>query len=293
MAELLAIIILLGVILPIPLGAGFADWMNEVNAPVALDQKYAEVAGFEYGTSAVYDTTGYKSYFFWYDNTDGTEAWQKHAVTMDATPKLIANNESTEGAGYNNTDTEAMDDWDNGFPYWEVYFNYTAMDAYADGLIRIVLELDSSDEEYDDAPNYVAAGGTGLLSEPEEDEDKEIVTVTLSAGGVVFYSETLATTSTGDVEADFIVDVNDLRQAIIADGPLSFFKLRVVGHDVRPIEMGDSGFYTYNAPKLFARDDGLYLAAMISTILAALGIFLVQPHYSLPVGTGKNRKRGY
>lgn len=288
MSALLALIILLGIVLPIPIGAGFADWMNATNAPVTPSERYKE-APFELTGTDLYNETGYRPFFNWYNCTEDTEL-ERHYVYMVA-GVLTANAESTDGNGYENTDTAAMKSWRSGFPWWEVHFDYTAKQAYVDGVVRLVLNLDSDDEWIE--PPSAAVGGKGLLSEPEEDRDREAVTVTLSAGGVVFYAETLSVTGKGSVEAEVLVDVNDLRMAIMNEGDVSFFKLRVVGHDIRPIDMTDSEFQTFNIGKVFARDDGLYLAAVISTICAAVGIFVVQPHYSLPVGQSKSRKRGY
>jgi hypothetical protein len=289
MSALLALIILLGIVLPIPIGAGFADWMNATNAPATPSDRFIEVNTFDLTGSTLYNETGYRPYFNWYNCSDDTEL-EKHYVELTA-GILTANDGSTEGEGYDNTDKDKMDDWDSGYPWWEVYFNYTAKEAYTDGVIKLVLNMDS-DSEYNETLSY-AGGGKGLLSEPELGEDKEVVTVTLSAGGVVFYAETLATDGKGIVEAEVLIDVDDLRMAIMNAGEMSHFKLKVVGHDIRPIDMADSEFQSYNVGKTFARDDGLYLAAVISTICAAIGIFLVQPKYSLPIGSSKSRKRGY
>jgi hypothetical protein len=292
MAALLALILLLGIVLPIPIGAGFADWVNGINAPDDLDNRYTEIGSitgqtsFDFDTDALETGTGYKPYFYWWNDTDAT--LNKHNVTM-STHKLTADQFSTDLNEYNNSlSTDDGPEWDNGFPYWEVYFNYTAKDAYDDGVVKFALNLGAA------ASWENATGGKQLLSKPDSsDDDREVVTVTFSAGGVTFFSETLATSSDGDVEENITVDVNDLRMAIMNSGVESFFKLKVTGHDVRPIDMTGSAFYSYNVNKLFGRDDGLYIVSMISVICAALGIFLVQPRYSLPFGNVKTRKRGY
>jgi hypothetical protein len=290
MAALLALILLMGIVLPIPIGAGFADWMNNLNAPDNVDTKYTEISTFDWDTDALYTGTGYKPYFNWWNDTDATK--NKHNVNMSA-HKLTADFLSTDGNQYANNYSvydsakDSPDRWDNGIPYWEVYFNYTAKQAYDEGVIKFEIALTSA------ATWENVSGGKGLLSQPEEGEDKEVVTITLSAGGVEFYTETLSTSGDGDVEAEALVDINDLRTAIMNGGAQSYFTLRVTGHDVRPIDMTDSAFMTYNVPKLFGRDDALYIVSMISVICAALGIFLVQPRYSLPFGGEKTRKRGY
>jgi hypothetical protein len=100
----------------------------------------------------------------------------------------------------------------------------------------------------------------------------------------------------GEIEVNFTVATNDLRQAIMTAGAESYWKLTVRGHDIRPISISASSFQSYNVNRLFGRDDGLYLVSMVSVIAAALGIFLVQPRYSLPIGnsvtkTATGRKR--
>jgi hypothetical protein len=287
MAALLAIILLLGIILPIPIGAGFADWINSVNAPDKIDTRFTEIDTFDFDSGELEDGTGYKPYFYWWNDTDASK--NKHNVSM-ATYKLTPDVLSTDGNQYNNSlTTDDGPEWDNNFPYWEVYFNYTAKEAYEDNVVKFSLKLGAVSSWGN------ATGGKELLSKPDaSDDDREPVTVTLSAGGVTLYKKTLSTSSDGDVEINTTLDINDLRRAIINDGVESYLKLKVTGHDARPIDMTGSALYSYNVNKLFGRDDGLYLVSMISVICAALGIFLVQPRYSLPFGDKtKTRKRGY
>ena len=297
MAALLALIILVGVVLPIPIGAGFADWVNEVNAPVAIDDKYAEISTFDFDSAALYTGSGFKPYFYWYNGSDS--GMNKHNVTMvAATHNLTANHLSADDDNtyaVNVTGNDAPD-WSEGRPYWEVYLNYTAVDAYDDNVVRFRIYMDS--------PNTLAAGagaactnvtgGKGLLSTEDGDgDDREAVSVAFTAGGVTFYETTLAATGDGEIDLNVSVDTNDLRQAIMNAGAEAFFKIKVTGHDIRPIDMTGSAFYSYNVAKLFGRDDGLYLVSMISVICAALGIFLVQPRYSLPIGRTGGKRRGY
>lgn len=302
MAALLAIIILIGIILPIPIGAGFADWMNSVNAPVSIDEKYTEISEFDWDGSNLETSTGYKPYFYWWNASGNTN---KHNVSM-STKLLTANGASKDdnnvylmNATYPTLADDSEADWDEGIPYWEVYFNYTAKDAYADNVIRIGLTLDS--------PNDWASGGSNvtkgdsLLSYADYTDDADEVktcTVELSAGDVVFFSKTLSYSGDedGEIEKNFTIDVNDLRTAIMNQGAQSYWKLKVRGHDIRPIDMDGCSFQSYNVNRLFGRDDGLYLVSMVSVICAALGIFLVQPRYSLPIGntqTGSRKRRGY
>jgi len=280
MAAILAVIVLIGVLISAPVGAGFADWINSVNAPDSIDQKYIETNEFDFdGTNNLGHTTGYKPYFYWWNGT-GTK--NKHNITT-ATYRLTPDLLSTDGNQYDNSDTsDDGPDWDEGVPYWEIYFNYTALDAYKDNIVQIRLNLDSCDSCWENCTH-----GRGLLSAPDasDGDDREPVTVTLSAGDITFFKETLSSSEDGTVEEQITVDVNDLRRAIINEGVESFFVLKVTGHDVRQINMQDSGMYAYNVQKLFDRDDGLYLACTIAALCSALGIFLVQPRYNLPFET--------
>jgi hypothetical protein len=302
MSALLAMIILIGVILPIPIGAGFADWVNGVNAPVAIDDKYAEISTFDLDSATLYSGSGYKAYYYWWN---GSADQNKHNVTLTAaTHNLTANHLSKDDDNtynnYNETTSDDQPDWSEGRPYWEVYFNFTAQDAYTDNVVRLRLVLDTSTNNLSvgagAGPFTQARGGKGLISTSADDgdiDDRESCTVTLTAGGVTFYETTLSATGDGEVDTNITITTNDLRQAIMNGGAEAFFKLKVTGHDIRPIEMDGSAFYSYNVNRLFGRDDGLYLVSMISVICAALGIFLVQPRYSLPIGRTGGKRRGF
>lgn len=280
MSALLAIVIMIGLILPIPVGAGFADWLNEVNAPTAIDDKYV---AFTNDTETqlykwdLYDGTGYKPYFYWYNETDEL----KHNVTNDANDGiLVADLDETDGVWqYVYTDGTADDtaDWtdDGAAPYWLITYDYTAKAAYDDNVVKFHLMLNDL---------------VGVENDPEETG----VNVQLTAGGVTFYSGTLAYDESDDeVDVNITITPELLRAAIIEGGATSYFQLKVIGHGAYTaaqangtaeltLDMSGTAVYTYNVAKLFGRDDGLYLAAMISTILAALGIFLVTPKYNLP-----------
>lgn len=309
MAALLALIILIGVILPIPIGAGFADWMNSVNAPVEIDDKYTEINTFDMDDAALEDGTGYKPYFYWV-NASGDQ--QKHSVYMNGGFITAANVSKDDDQAYimvpNYEDVaEALlgDDshveWEgNPDPHWIVYFNYTAKDAYEDNVVRMKLNITSASEsDADLLPSNVTIAGKGLISCSEDDatRDKETCTVTFTAEGMdgtPLYKKTLSADGDGDVEELITIDTNWLREAVMNEGATSFFKLEIWGHDIRDVDISDSEMQSYNVNRLFGRDDGLYLVAMISVISAALGIFLVQPRYSLPIGnTGTRKRRGY
>lgn len=304
MAALLALIILIGVILPIPIGAGFADWMNSVNAPVEIDDKYAEINTFDFDDAALEDGTGFKPYFYWV-NASGDQ--QKHPVTM-LSGALRAANESKDddqlyimNSAYDDIDDDREVEWEgNPDPHWIVYFNYTAKDAYDDNVVRMKLNITSPnyDPWNDNTTSNVTISGKGLISCSDADtDDKEPCTVTFTAEGMdgtPLYKKTLSSDGDGDVEEIITIDTNWLREAVMNEGATSFFKLEIWGHDIRDVDISDSEMQSYNVNRLFGRDDGLYLVAMISVISAALGIFLVQPRYSLPIGnTGTRKRRGY
>ena len=289
MAALLALVIMLGILLPIPIGANFADWINGQNAPSNIDTKFTE-GPFVWTDNDLYAGTGYKPYFSWW-NGSNDNSLNKHNVTMtsgvlDADLASIDDNNA-----YNNTDTtDYGPDWDNGIPVWLVTFNYTAKQAYTDNVVKIGIKM-TSDYSVD-----TVSGGKKMLSCPDgtHSDEYEAVTVELSAGGVTFYTATLPSTGDGLIEQNATISTNDLRLAIMGGGDEAFFTLKVTGHDIRPIDMGGSAFYTYNVAKLFGRDDGLYITSMVSIIAAALGIFLVQPRWNLPLGTrGQGGRRRF
>jgi hypothetical protein len=215
-------------------------------------------------------------------------------VTLAVTHALTATELSEDDNNYYNLSAsgDAQPDWSAGVPYWEVWFNYTAKQAYADNVVKIDLNLDSANTY---ATANTDASGDGLLSKDEDgDMDNYACTITLTAGGVTLYEATITEDSDDtNIEAKVDIMLDDLRLAIIDSGDQSFFKLKVTGHDIRAIDMTDSAMFSYNVAKLFSRDDGLYLTAIISLIAAALGIFLVQPKYSLPMGRNTPRRRGY
>jgi hypothetical protein len=282
MSALLAIVIMIGLILPIPIGAGFADWMNEVNAPTLIDDKYVAFTNdtatqlYEWDLN---DGTGYKAYFYWSNHT-GDE--MKHNVTNAANDGILeADLHAVDSAWHYdyvlNTGQNADDmvDWEKQVPYWLVTFDYSAKQAYADNIVQFHLMMDH-------------------LVGVENDAEETGVTVQLTAGGVTIYTTTIAYDEADDeIDTNITLTPEILRAAIIGGGATSYFQLKVVGHGANTfaqsngtaeltLDISGTQLYTYNVAKLFGRDDGLYLAAMISTILAALGIFLVTPKYNLP-----------
>jgi hypothetical protein len=296
MAALLALVILIGVILPIPIGAGFGDWLNSTNAPTNIDLKYKEIATFSVTGDALLDITGYRPVFVWWnDSSDGQQNKHNASMTASVLSATHKSNVDSEWQYYNNTDTaDNGPEWDNGVPYWDVYFNYTAKAAYADNVIQLGIKMTAANAlvSAGTADKTEVVDGKALLSAPKAGDDKEPVTIELTAGGVTFFTDTLAVTGDGKIDTNITITTEALRMAIIGGGDESYFHLKITGHDVRPIDMSGSAMYCYNTGKLFGRDDGLYVTTMISIICAALGIFLVQPKYNLPLGTGRGQGRG-
>ena len=298
MSALLALIIMLGILLPIPLGAGFADWMNSTNAPTNIDQKYIVGAFNLTGDDALYTGTGYTPLFTWYNGSDSP--LNEVNVTMDGDMLTTGDELSIdENNPYDLSATgDAEIDWAaSGTPFWLVYFNYTAKEIYADSIVKICIKMTSPDtNDAGPDPYNNVTDGKAMLSYPNGDYDADelqTVTVELSAGGVSLATWSLTKEDNGKIDENVTLDPNVLREAITLGGDTSFLMLKVTGHDIRDIDMDGSAVYTYNVAKLFNRDDGLILTSVISIIAAALGIVLVQPKYNLPIGGGKGGRRRF
>lgn len=293
MAALLGLIIMLGILLPIPIGAGFADWMNSTTAPSNLDDKFVALDPDLYnllGDEALKTTGDYTPYFYWYNSSDSPE--NQVNVTMENGTLTTGDALSVdENNAYDLSATgDAAVDWEQGTPYWEVYLDYTPRQMYDDNIVKIGIQMTSPDAA--NAPNNVT-DGKNLLSYPQlpmDEDDFNTVTVTLSAGGVDLFSANVLTDGNGKVNDNATIDVTALRSAIMTGGD-DYIMLKITGHDIRDVNMTGSAFYTYNTTKLFNRDDGLYVTSMVSIIMAALGIFLVQPRWNLPLG-GNTRQGG-
>ena len=297
MAALLAIVILLGILLPIPLGANLGDWLNEQNAPTNIDTKYAPLADATFNltdTGALYTATGYKPLFTWHNHSDNGNTNEVNVTMVDGVLTTEDRTSIDDNQVYNLSAADPdYPDWDNGEPTWTMFFNITAKEMYADGVVQIGMVVTSPNTA--NAPNEVT-DGKALLSFKDKDYDTDeysTVTYTLSAGGVELKAWKLTSSGNGKIDENFTVSTDLLRQCIIAGGDTSFLKLEVKGHDIRDIDMTGSGIYTYNAVKQFSRDDGLVFMSLISIIVAAIGIFLVQPKYNLPIGQGRGRGRRF
>jgi hypothetical protein len=243
------------------------------------------------GDDALYTKGEYAPYFNWYNGSDSP----LNQVNVTLVDGVLSTNDD-KSVDENNAYIlyaagDAKPDWDKGTPYWEVYLDYTPKMMYDDNIVQIGIVMTSPLKAA--SPNVVNDSKQMLSfpADPYDEDELGAVTVTLSAGGVDLYKTIIPADGNGkiaDADQKVIIDTSTLRQAIMTGGD-EYIKLTVTGHDIRDINMTGSALYTYNATKLFARDDGLYITSMISIIMAALGIFLVQPRWNLPLG---NRPQG-
>jgi hypothetical protein len=274
MAALCAICILVALVIPFPIGAQFADWMNETMAPAELDDKYELISAQGTGSEVTFvmETTSFRdvgsdygSYYVWANDTGIT---QYNNVTHTAGAISVA----AAGSGGHTANTTNIDS-DEMIPRFEIYFDYTAKEAYADNLVRIHFVL------------------TGV--EPHAAYDTATV-VTLSVGDVTLYTETIPKTSSKNIiNTTFDISTNDLRRAIISDGDTSYFYLEVVGQDPTGLSFAGSEMECYAVSKLMQRDDGILIASVIAVAIVWLGIFVVQPRFSMPFGKKNITKGGF
>lgn len=266
-SAMLAVAILASLVIIFPIAGNAADYLNGVNAPEDEDNRFSEITSqtdvtFDMDSTALKTGDGFKSYYVFY-NASGYKNYCNITHTAG-----VASVTSTSTAG--NAITGNIS-WDDGLPYFELYFDYTAQDAYDDNVVRIWLQLDNL---YQSSNNYARD-------------------ITLSAGGITFYETTISKTDTdGDLDQNITIDVNDLREAIINKGDDSYFCLKITAQDTT-LTFAGSGYYAFNVTKLMNRDDALYFIGAIATALAFAGIFLVQPRYSLPFGQKTSKKGGY
>jgi len=273
MAAFCALCILLLLLIPFPVGSQLADWLNGSLAPTDETNRYAEITG-QTGVTFDMDSTAfrsgvsdYSSYYVW-QNTTGYTNYNN--VTHTAGVISVEAN-STAGNDVTNATTGKLD-WDEMHPEFRIYFDYTAKEAYDDNVVRIHLYISSI---------YVSA-------------HQEARTITLSAGGITFFTTTRAKTDTHSyLDENISIDVNALRNAIINGGEKSYWKLTVTAQDTT-LSIAGSAMYNYNISKLTSRDDGLFIAGLIGAVLVWAGVFLVQPRYSLPLGNkGGNKSGGF
>lgn len=266
-AAILAIIILSSLLLMFPVGGGFADYLNSIQAPEDETLRFKEANSwstidFDMDATAFKSNSGFKSYYVWY-NTTGYKNYNNVTHTSGV---ISVNPTSTAG----NTIASNIS-WSQGDPYFEIVFDYTAKQMYDDNICKILLKLDSL---------YVS-------SHPKAR------TVTLTAGDVTLYSTTIAKTDTeGDLEQNITLDANKLREAIINKGIKSYLTLKITGQDTT-LTIAGSKTYTYNVTKLTGRDEALFFIGAITVAITFAGVFLVQPGYSLSFGRKNGKGGGY
>ena len=262
MAALCAICIIIGLLIPFPVGGQLADWLNGSLAPATESTRYKEVSTFNMDGDLFrtrQDT--YSSQYVW-KNTSGYTNYNN----VSHTAGTISVTEAST-AGNNVTGNQS---WAQMYPEFHIYFDYTAKDAYADNVAKISLYISNI---------YVASHPYAR-------------TITFSVGDVTLFTTTKSQTDTKNyIRENMTIDVNDLRQAIINKGDNAYFKLVLTAQDTT-LSIANSGMFAYNVTKLTSRDDGLYIAGIIGCILVWAGIFLVQPKYNLPFPTKKSGKTG-
>jgi len=264
-AAVLAVCILLGLLLMFPIGGGFGDWLNEINAPDSASTRYAEVStSFDMDSAAFIASGTYKSYYMW-KNSTGVLNYNNvsHTAGVISVTNLCPGGETSIISNF--TAGTSNVSWAMMKPYFSIYFGYSARNAYDDNVVLCRLRL---------ASIYVSANAYAR-------------TITLSAADQVFYTVTQAQTDSDtyiDVNVSF--NVNDLRRAIIAGGAESYFKLKVTAMDTS-LSIASSGMFAYNVTRLTGRDDALFFIGALACALTLVGVPLVQPRYSLPFGGGK------
>ena len=268
MAALTAVLILVGLLVIWPVGGGFADWANAANAPTDATDRYEAVATqdtvtFDMDATAFKNSGSYKSYYIW-ENSSG----DVHYSNLTNTAGLITVTEDSTA----NVEITGNISW-NVNPYFRIYFDYTAKQAYDDNVVRIRLYLSGV---------YVSA-------------HEEARTITLTSGGVTFFTKTLPKTDTDTyVDENITINVNDLRRAIVnsGGGEEAYFKLKITAQDTT-LSIANSMAYAYKVTKLTQRDDALFLIGAVACAITVSGIFLVQPKYSIPLGKSGTRKGGF
>ena len=259
-SAIVAIASVVAILLILPMGAGLADWQNEGGAPDAEGTRYAEITGqtgvtFDMDSTAFKNSGSFRSYYVW-ENASGDVHYSN--VTHTAGVLSVTVN-ATSGLN-----SSAYLSWAVAKPYYSLYLDYTALDAYNDNVVRIRLYISSL---------YVAANPYAR-------------TITLSAGGQTFYTTTLAKTDTDSyIDENITVGVNDLRRAIIEDGggKTAFFNLKVTAQDTT-LSIANSAMFAYSVTKLVQRDDYLMIFAAITMGALFVGSALVLPGVSLPIG---------
>ncbi|RLI63758.1 MAG: hypothetical protein DRO67_05250, partial [Candidatus Asgardarchaeum californiense] len=171
-----AFCIFLGLLLAFPASAGFADWMNENNAPDVGDTNARFVEAdtwdgvtFNMDSTAFKNSGSFKSRYIW-ENASGGVLYSNitHAAGI-----ITTTIEADAGNASGNITNDLS--WTSAIPYYEIYFAYTAKEAYDDNVVQIWLQLDGISNTQNKAR-----------------------TVTLSCNGVTFYTTTFASDNSED-----------------------------------------------------------------------------------------------
>jgi hypothetical protein len=265
-AAMSAAMILVALLVMWPVGGAAADWLNSTWAPTDEADRYQTVdtqddVDFVMETGALKASGDEMSYYIW-ENSSG----DVHYNNISNSAGSISVDSDTATSGVDITGNRS---W-NVLPYFRIYFDYTALEAYEDNVVQIRLHIQQLD--------------------PSQDKSRSI---TLSAGGVTFYSKSISASDTTDeIDKNITIDANQLREAIINAGEKSYFKLIVKGVD-DTIDISGSTMYTFASSNLVERDDPLMLFGALTIAATYLGIIAVQPHNSLPFSKKGTKKGGF
>jgi len=280
-AGLVALIVLTALALAVPMAGGAADWLNEANADHSTaDTLFTELPS-NTDTANTYDMdaasavrasadTEPNSYYYFHNTSTTTDSLNKCNVTYGAGGAFTVSTTSTAGNTRLDNVTATTQDW----PYWIIYFDYRAWDAYYDNGVRIKLNISN-------LRTGTAEAGTSKGAWEQ--------TVTLGWGErTSFYSKTLGS-SEDDLDVNIDLDVNEIRRAIMQYGQTAgYLKLKITkqsstnnGKTTTYVTLGGSGVYSYSATNLVARDEPLGIGIALVGVIGFVGALLVQPNISL------------
>lgn len=265
-AAMSAVLILVSLVVMWPVGGTAADWLNSTWAPSDEAERYQTVATqddvtFDMDGDAFRDASDEKTYYIW-ENASG----DTHYSNVTGLPSVMTTTD-TATSGVTITGNRS---W-TVLPYYRLYFDYTALEAYQDNVVQIRLHI------------------TGL----DAGQDKSR-SVDFSAGGISLYSNSWTGSDTTDeLDVNITIDTNDLREAIINENEQSYFKLIIKGVDSSGVSLSGSTMYTYASSNLVSRDDPLMLFGALTIAATFLGIMAVQPHNSLPFSKKGTKKGGF
>jgi len=293
-AGLMALTILLALCLIMPAAGGFADWYNELNADhssatalfTELPSNHDTANTYDMdGASAVRLSTGSepKTYYYFHNTTTTVSSLNKCNVTaLTAGVFTIASTSTAANTRLDNVTASTQ-----GWPYWIIYFDYRAWDAYYDNAARIKLNVTN-------LRTGTAEGGSTIGSYEQ----------TISLGWedrAAFYTKTLGSED-DDLDVNIDLDINELRRAIMEYGQTEgYLKLKITkqtsgNNGGTALTLLGSGIYSYSATNLVGRDDALGIGVAFVGILGFIGAVLVQPSVSFSTlmsrGPRQGKKRG-